>query len=125
MKNYDQFHDGWLDGLLIDQKSVQVFLSTEERHPFVLVANGVVALAADGFKAGNIVFDVVTRQKEEVDIQDIMRAYGLAEGVAERAQAQKLLDKALEQNLIVLEINPSYGATCILLAKSLELLHRQ
>jgi len=66
----------------------------------------------------------VTRQKEEVDIQDIMRAYGLAEGAAERAQAQKLLDKALEQNLIVLEINPSYGATCILLAKSLELLHR-
>jgi len=84
----------------------------------------VAALAADGFKAGNIVFDVVTRQKEEVDIQDIMRAYRLAEGAAERAQAQKLLEKALEQNLIVLEINPSYAATCILLAESLELLHR-
>lgn len=38
--------------------------------------------------------------------------------------AEKLLDKALEQNLIVLEINPSYGASCILLAESVDLLHR-
>lgn len=125
MKNYDQFHDGWLDGLLIDQKSVQVFLSTEDRHPFVVVASGVIALAADGFKAGNIVFEVVTRQKEELVLQDITRAYGLAEGATDLDQAQKLLDKALEQNLIVLEINPSYGATCIILAASVNLLHRR
>ncbi|WP_263358908.1 hypothetical protein [Acidicapsa ligni] len=125
MKNYDQFHDGWLDGLLIDQKSVQVFLSTEERQPFLVVANGVVALAADGFKAGNIVFEVVTRQKEELTLQDITRAYGLAEGATGQDQAQKLLAKALEQNLIVLEINPSYGASCVLLAESVDLLHRR
>jgi hypothetical protein len=43
MKNYDQFHDGWLDGLLIDQKSVQLFLSTEARDPFVFFASGVAA----------------------------------------------------------------------------------
>jgi hypothetical protein len=122
MKNYDQFHDGWLDGLLINQKSVQVFLSTEERMPFVVVADGVVALAADGFKAGNIVFEVVTRQKEELTLQDITRAYALAEGATD--QGEKLLVKALEQNLIVLEINPSYGATCILLAESVDLIHR-
>ena len=84
-----------------------------------------VALAADGFKAGNIVFEVVTRQQEELTLQDITRAYGLAEGVTGQDQAQKLLAKALEQNLIVLEINPSYGASCILLAESVELLHRR
>jgi hypothetical protein len=122
MKNYDQFHDGWLDGLLINQKSVQVFLSTEERAPFVVVADGVVALAADGFKAGNIVFEVVTRQKEELTLQDITRAYALAEGATD--QGDKLLVKALEQNLIVLEINPSHGASCILLAESVDLIRR-
>lgn len=122
MKNYDQFHDGWLDGLLINQKSVQVFLSTEERMAFVVVANGVVALAADGFRAGNIVFEVVTRQKEELTLKDITRAYVLAEGATD--QGEKLLVKALEQNLIVLEINPSYGATCILLAESVDLIYR-
>lgn len=125
MKNYDQFHDGWLDGLLIDQKSVQIFLSTEGRDPFLVVANGVVALAADGFKAGNIVFEVVTRQQEELSLQDITRAYGLAEGATGQDQGQKLLAKALEQNLIVLEINPSYGASCILLAESVDLLPRR
>jgi len=124
MKNYDQFHDGWLDGLLIDQKSVHVFLRTEERHPFVVVARGVVALAADGFKAGNIIFEVVTRQKEELALQDITRAYGLSEGSTGRDQAQKLLDKALEQNLTVLEINPSYGAKCVILAESVDIVHR-
>jgi hypothetical protein len=52
MKYYDQFHDGSLDGLLIDQISVYVFLRTEEGQLFVVLASGVVAMAADGFNAG-------------------------------------------------------------------------
>jgi hypothetical protein len=125
MKNYDQFHDGSLDGLLIDQASVQVFLSTEEKQAFVVVADGVVALAADGFKAGNIIFEVLVRQDEELTLQDVTEVYGLPAGVSGEDQAQKLLEKARGQNLIILEINPSYGATCLVLAKSVDLLHRQ
>jgi hypothetical protein len=124
MKNYDQFHDGSLDGFLIDQASVQVFLGSEQKQPFVIAAGGVVAMAADGFKAGNIIFEVLMRPSEELTLQDVAETYGLAAGVAGEDQARKLLEKAKEQGLILLEINPSYGGHCLILAKSFELLHR-
>ena len=124
MQNYEQFHDGSLDGLLIDQTSVYVFLSTEEKRPYVMVVGGVLALSANGFKAGNIVFEVLTRHKVEITLQDIRETYGLSVEAGGQEQAQKLLEKARERNLIVLEINPSSGATCIILAESISLLPR-
>jgi hypothetical protein len=125
MKNYDQFHDGSLDGLLIEGTSVHVFLSTDAKGAFVLAATGVAALAAGGFKAGNIIFEVLTKQNAGVTLQDITDVYGLTADDKGRDQAQKFLEKAQQRNLIVLEINPSYGASCIILAESVDLLRRQ
>jgi hypothetical protein len=124
MTNYDQFHDGWLDGLLIEQASVQVFISTEEKQSYVIAASGVAALSADGFKAGNIIFEILTKQQDELTLQDITESYGLTVDVNGREQAQKLLAKARERGLTVLQINPSYGGMCILLAESIDLLPR-
>lgn len=125
MKNYDQFHDGSLDGLLIEGTSVQMFLSTDAKESFVLAVTGVAALAADGFKAGNIIFEVLTKQNAEVTLQDMIDVYELPADDKGHEQAQKHLEKAQQRNLIVLEINPSYGATCLVLAESVELLRRQ
>lgn len=125
MTNYDQFHDGSLDGILIEQASVHVFISTEAKEPFVLTVRGVVALAADGFKAGNIIFEVLTKHDAEITLQDMTDVYGLAVADGTQEQAQKLLDKARERGLSVLEINPSYGASCIILAESVDFLRRE
>lgn len=124
MKSYNQFHDGWLGGLLIEQTSVQIFINTEEKQSFVVVAEGVVALSAGGFKSGNIIFEVFTKAGDELTLQDITESYGLSTGVEGQEQGQKLLGKARERGLTVLQINPSYGATCILLAESIDLLPR-
>lgn len=121
MKHYDQFHDGWLDGLLIEDKTVRLFLSTEEKLPFTFLANGVLALSGSGFKAGNIIFDVISRQADELTHGEIVSVYGI-EGVTAVDEAQKLLDRARDRNLIILEISPSYGASCMILAESIELL---
>jgi hypothetical protein len=85
----------------------------------------VVALASGSFKAGNIVFEVMTRQKDELTLEDITRTYGLAEGTIGQDHAHKLLANAVEHNLIILEINPSYGASCVLIAESVDLWHRR
>jgi hypothetical protein len=124
MTQYGQFHDGWLDGLLIEQAFVQVFISTEEKQPYVMAASGVAALSAGGFKAGNIIFEVLTKQQDELTLQDITESYGLSADVNGQEQAQKLLGKAQERGLTVLQINPSYGGACILLAESIDLLPR-
>jgi len=120
MEKFDQFHDGFLDGLLIQGTSVRVFLSTEDRQEFVLEVGGVLSLIVDGFRQGNIIFDVLIRKGDDITIDDIVNLLGFKD----EAKAQRKLEEVCHMNLIVLEINPSYGASCIILAESVELLSR-
>jgi hypothetical protein len=124
MKNHDQFHDGVLEGLWIDGAIVHVFLSTLKKERFTAVAEGVVALAANGFRAGNIIFEVLTRGHEEIVIRDIAELYDLQDGPLGEGQGIQLLGKAQREGLTLLEINPSYGGTCLVLAHSIYLLER-
>src|SRR5258708_1233543 len=108
MKNYSQFHDGSLEGLWIDGTTVHVYLSTLNKERFTAVADGVVALAASGFRKGNLIFEVVTRHHEEIVFRDIADLYDLQDGPAGQSQGMQLLGKAQQEGLVLLEINPSY-----------------
>jgi len=125
MKNYGEFHDGSFEGLWIDGKTAHVFLATEGRERFTVVAEGVAALAVEGVKAGNILFEVLERGPEEVLPQDIQTLYELQEGSAGETQGANLLEKAHLQGWKILEVNPSYGASCLVLASSLDVLRRE
>ncbi len=125
MKSYPEFHDGFLEGLWIDSKTVHVYLATVHSERFTAVAGGVVALAASGFRVGNVILDVLSRNCDELTLEDISELYELTESSIQEGQREKLLVRAKEHELTVLEINPSYGATCLLLAKSVHLLPRQ
>jgi hypothetical protein len=120
MEKFDQFHDGYLDGLLIQGTSVSIFLSAEDRQEFVLEVGGVLSLKVDGFRQGNIIFDVIIRDGDNITIHDIINLFGFKD----EAKALKKFEESRRMNLIVLEINPSYGASCLILAESVELLPR-
>ncbi len=120
MENLDRFHDGFLDGLLIQGATVRVFLSTYSKQEFVLEVCGVLSLKADGFRQGNIIFDVLIRDGDDLTIHDIMNFFEFNE----EAKALEKLEEARRKNLVALEINPSYGASCTILAESVELLPR-
>jgi hypothetical protein len=120
MEKFDQFHDGFLDGLLIQGTTVRVFLSSYDRREFVLEVGGVVSLKADGFRQGNIIFDVLKRNGDEITVDDIQNLLEFRE----EELGLKKLEEARGKNLVVLEINPSYGASCVILAESVELLPR-
>jgi hypothetical protein len=124
MKNYSQFHDGVLEGLWSDGTTVHVYLSTLKKERFTAVAEEVVALAANGFKAKNLMFEVVTRNHEEITFRDVAELYDLKEGPAGEGQGMQLLGKAQQEGLTLLQINPSYGGTCLVLARSVDLLER-
>src|ERR1039458_9136411 len=66
MFSYGQFHDGAFDGLLIHDKTVYVFVSTDQKEHFVIIATGVVAMIANGMQAGNIILDVERWTAEEL-----------------------------------------------------------
>ena len=72
-------------------------------------------------REGSIVFDVIAREGNEITLDDITELYGFEE---EPKAEEKLAQVRLEQHL-VLEVNPSYGAILLLIAKSLRIMSRQ
>jgi len=124
MLSYNQFHDGFFDGLLIRQDSVDVFLTTYQKEGFCLLAAGVVALAADGLRAGNIIFDVECRSASEFTLNDIREVYRLDMSPQDDTHAQNALAKAERERLSMLTIGPTYGGGCLILAKSFSLVPR-
>lgn len=127
MKNYSEFHDGYLEGLWIPENgTVHVFLRTDvEEEQITVVLKGVVMLRAGEFREGNIIVEVLVRDHEEVTLQDIGRLYELAPGHRAEDWEHQLLNRANEERMIILEINPSYGASCLVLAHTVEFMKRK
>ena len=122
MKTFNEFHDGYLDGLLIHGSGLSVFLSTADKQRFLLKAGGVLSLRMDGFRQGNIVYEVLVRDGDEVTLDDINSLYEFTD----ETKAISKLEETRRSGRVVLEINPSYGATFIALAESVEILnHRE
>jgi|SRR5579862_2064507 len=124
MHNYGDFHDGVLEGVWMDGNIVFLFLSTRMSERFVVLCDDVSALCVTDFRKGNLIFEVVTRSCDEVTLDDMRSLHYLKEGEEGNTQAAKLLSKTRQERLSILEINPSYGATCLLLARSIEVIGR-
>jgi hypothetical protein len=125
MMKYDEFHDGFFEGLWIDAETAHVFLANSSRVRSVLVADGVVQLDLNGVRSGNIIFDVVISETEEITLQDIRVLYDLRDGSEGETQGTNLLEKARLEGAKILAISPSYGAELLILAKSFALFPRQ
>jgi hypothetical protein len=122
MKTYHEFHDGLFEGLWIDDKRVHLFLRTTDKKPFTMVADGLTGLNVDGFKTGNIIFDVITKTHEEWTEDDVADLPELH--MRDSSKANVPLERARQQKLMFLEIAPSYGGSCLILAQSFDLLSR-
>ena len=122
MKNYGALHDGSFEGLWLEGKSAHIFLATDEHERHVIVAREVAALKADDVRQGNIIFEVVEHSAAEVSPSDL--DVFLYESDAP-TQSKTLWEKVQAEGLALLEISPSYGATCIVLARSFDLLGRR
>jgi len=125
VKKYVEFHDGFLDGLLLDGLSAYVFVSTPEKWRFVLVVSGVTAVDAGTLKEGNIIFDVLIYGCDELTLEQMIAVHGPMSEYGLPDQAQRWLTKARQEGLNLLEINPSYGAACLVLAHTIDLRHRE
>ena len=86
------------------------------------MAEEVVGLSADGIKTGNIILDMLIRTHEELNERDVAALPELQ--MIDPTKANLPLQQAHRQRLMILEINPSYGGSCLVLAKSFELLSR-
>ena len=121
MKKFDQFHDGFVNGVLVEGAVAHVFLATYTGQQFVLAIEGLSGLKLEEFREGNIILDVLTRDGDELTIADVMELYGYRDEVS----ALKNLESVRDENLALLEINPSYGASLLALAKTIQLISRE
>ncbi|HKF50348.1 MAG TPA: hypothetical protein VKB38_23500 [Terracidiphilus sp.] len=115
---FERFHDGFYNGLVISDQSVDVFVATGDRERFVVSATGVVALFSGELRSGNIIFDVELRTADEIGLSEIREVYAVASDHQHDPWVESALAKSRSQQLSLLEINPSYGGNCLVLAKS-------
>ena len=72
MTAYDsKFHDGFVDGFFIREPQVIIFIKTDGNEEFALIADDVTRMRVDGFLQGNIIFDIVIRQGEDLTRRDV------------------------------------------------------
>lgn len=121
MTNYKQFHDGFFEGLWVPEKGiVHAYLSTLGRERTTVLMTGVVMLKVTGFKEGNIIFEVTTREHEEITLLDIADLHDLQPNHQPNAWEHQLLEKAQRQGFQLFQISPSYGGLCLALAEAVE-----
>jgi hypothetical protein len=118
MKKYDNFHDGFLDGVLVEEHTVQIFLRTDRHQRFMATAQHVTALCLNDFWEGNIIFDIEVFDFNEISIED------LAEAPRGSQTAEQRLLEGRKLELLLIRINPSYGANLVMIASSFEVAAR-
>jgi hypothetical protein len=124
MNAYDsKFHDGFVDGVLIREAQVIIFIRTNDNEAFALVADDVTRMRVDSLLHGNIIFDIVMRQGPELTRSD-MEVYGFAASSDGEELANDKLERLRIENRVALEINPSYGCECFLIAQAVTLIPR-
>jgi hypothetical protein len=121
MKVFSEFHDGSLDGVLLDGTSAFLFLRTLSKDRFVVRLDGLLSLKMDDFRQGSSVFDVIARKGNEITHDDIEQLFGFVDV----AKTAKKLAEAHEEQLVVVEVNPSYGASFLAIAKSFRTMSRK
>ncbi len=116
-----QFHDGFFNGLLIDEESAYLFICTLEGERFAIRAMGLVALLADDIKAGNIILEVAISAACEIDREAVREVHGFPQSPQGDKWADEALLQAKSAELSLLVINPAYGGSCLALAKEFAL----
>ncbi|MEQ1948337.1 MAG: hypothetical protein ABL995_14190 [Bryobacteraceae bacterium] len=119
MVDHHEFHDGLFEGFQVEGAELRVFLRTVDGKGFIACANQLEALAAGGFRPGNIIVEVLVREHTEVTPADIAELYDLPQDPDRGVQIERLLANVNRLQLKIFEINPSHGGMLLALAGAL------
>jgi hypothetical protein len=98
-------HDGHFEGVFVTEgKIAHLFFRSHNGSPSTLVMSDVEGLDVSGFKAGNLVFDIVVTDSRDLTVEQIQHLYE----VSDIEKAKQLLEKARKKGLRMLEVSASY-----------------
>jgi hypothetical protein len=122
MTGLADFHDGYVDGVLLSPTDVRILLRTVEGKRFTLLLNGIEALQVNDLKEGNIIFEVKVLELAELDSSFIFEVYGYSDYLKKTFVLNEWLDKAVQKGLKGIEITPSHGCTVLATFKDYSLI---
>lgn len=115
-------HDVNLCGLLLSQRTLELyFLDPVNNASFSILIPEVVDCQMEGFKEGNIVFEIQFFQPSILgaDIDGQMQHYGPPDRTAAFENARKAMAiRASNENLTFIQISTSYGCDLIAISSS-------
>jgi hypothetical protein len=114
------FHDGFVDGLLMSKPEARIFLRTEHEEKFTLILHGVETLVVKDFRQGNIILSIDLLETEQLKPDFIYGAYEYDDIDIKKFASSELVTKAREKSLRGVEISPSYGCTLLAIFKRYE-----
>ena len=118
------FHDGTVQGFWLRDDTFHLLLATQEGAKYALLVHEVIAVFSTGFSTQNIIFDVQVKASDELTEQDIREVYAISATPAGESRLAGLLEKAEARRSVLVVVDPSCGANCLALGRSVELLPR-
>lgn len=123
MNSHINFHDGFVDGLLLFGAKVHIFLRTVDGEKFTLILRDVDALRVNDLRAGNIILSLDFIQPKQLDESFVFDAYQYSEEHKKTFVLAAWITKAAEKQLKAVEIAPSYGCELLAIYKEHELVN--
>lgn len=106
------FHDGYLDGLLVSNRQARIFIRTHRGAQFTLVLREIERLHAENFREGNIIFSVDFLEPEQLTVEHIAEAYYYGQ-ISPEFVLSDWMEKAKQKGLKTIEISTSYGCSAL------------
>jgi hypothetical protein len=119
MNSAPNFHDGYVDGVLVEKETARIFVRTVGGEKFTIELSGVKSLVLDDFRPGSIILDVEwLDDAKKISDHAVSRYYYRPANSTLRAEFIRSIEG---QHLRALEISPSYGAELVAIFKESEL----
>jgi hypothetical protein len=113
MTGLADFHDGYVDGVLLSPSGARILLRTVEEGKFTLVLSRLEALRVNDLKKGNIIFEVKLLQLREIEASFVFEVHEYSDEHKKTFVLDEWVEKAAKKGLAALEITPSYGCSIL------------
>lgn len=118
MNSQPDFHDGFIDGVLLSDSCARILFRTVEGDRFTLTLNELEALRVADLRKGNIVFEVVFLEPKQLDASFVFELYGYSDERKKTFAFDEWVKEATRKSLTAIEVTPSYGCTILAIFKS-------
>ncbi len=120
--NNPNVHDAKLVGIFFPADKVVLLVIKGILSVIHCIAlNGVERFRAEDLREGNIILDITVVSGDAVNSSDVSYVLGLINDSTHERFLINTMERFRSKELLLVKINPSYGATCICMCTNIEL----